>query len=156
MEDFGKGVFDGIEFQRKMERLAYREGKGNIPVQLFKDFETSEVSSGFGRVEPCIKGGYSFGNLRNVLPEFVSTALVTGIHGCSRYIKGFDMEDALLAGVESRTSSPVKIKRDDNLNSVNVKGIYPCGEGAGYAGGITSAAVDGIRVAEKIFLNMDF
>jgi uncharacterized FAD-dependent dehydrogenase len=90
------------------------------------------------------------------LPEYISEALCEGVTGCSRYIKGFDMDDAVFAGVESRTSSPVRITRNDELMSVGCAGLYPCGEGAGYAGGITSAAVDGIKIAEKIAANIDF
>jgi hypothetical protein len=148
-DDFGKNVLDGVEFQRNLEKLAYREGNGNVPVQLVGDFKNNRISSGFGRVIPQIKGKYSFGNLNNCLPSYVSEAIKEGMGGFDRYIKGFDMEDAVFAGVETRTSSPVKILRDEHFNS-SVKGLFPCGEGAGYAGGITSAAVDGVRTAEKI------
>ena len=101
-----------------------------------------------GEVEPCIKGEYTFANLRNVLPSYVTDSVVEGVHGFSRFIHGFDRKDAVLSGVESRTSSPVRIIRNDELVSTSVCGLYPCGEGAGYAGGITSAAVDGVKVAE--------
>jgi hypothetical protein len=148
-DDFGKGVLDGVEFQRKLEKLAYREGNGNVPVQLVADFKNNRISSGFGSVIPQIKGKYRFGNLNNCLPSYVSEAIKEGMGGFDRYIRGFDMEDAVFAGVETRTSSPVKILRDEHFNS-SVKGLFPCGEGAGYAGGITSAAVDGVRTAEKI------
>ena len=129
---------------------------GKIPVQLFADFKENVTSTGLGRVTPCIKGQYKLSNIRNVLPEYISEALCEGVTGCSRYIKGFDMDDAVFAGVESRTSSPVRITRNDELMSVGCAGLYPCGEGAGYAGGITSAAVDGIKIAEKIAANIDF
>ena len=155
-DDFGNGVLDGVEFQRKLERAAYKEGVGKIPVQLFADFKENVTSTGLGRVTPCIKGQYKLSNIRNVLPEYISEALCEGVTGCSRYIKGFDMDDAVFAGVESRTSSPVRITRNDELMSVGCAGLYPCGEGAGYAGGITSAAVDGIKIAEKIAANIDF
>lgn len=155
-DDFGNGVLDGVEFQRKLERAAYKEGVGKIPVQLFADFKENVTSTGLGRVTPCIKGQYKLSNIRNVLPEYISEALCEGVTGCSKYIKGFDMDDAVFAGVESRTSSPVRITRNDELMSVGCAGLYPCGEGAGYAGGITSAAVDGIKIAEKIAANIDF
>ena len=148
-DDFGRKVMSGVEFQRNLESLAYREGKGCIPVQLVEDFKNNRASTGLGRVTPQIKGKFNFGNLNNVLPSYVSDAIKEGMTGFERYIKGFDMEDAVFSGVESRTSSPVKILRDDNYNS-SVTGLFPCGEGAGYAGGITSAAVDGVKVAEKI------
>lgn len=155
-DDFGKGVLDGIAFQRKLERAAYEAGKGNVPVQLFADYEENRISTGFGAVTPSIKGGFRLANLRNILPEELNRSLIEGIHGCSRFMKGFDMEEAVLSGVESRTSSPLRILRNEQLESISCNGLYPCGEGAGYAGGITSAAVDGIKVAEKMVLNMDF
>lgn len=155
-EDFGFGTLDGVKFQRKLEKEAFNVGKGKIPVQLFGDFDRNVPSTSLGGVKPCIKGEYTLTNLNSILPEEICLSLKEGIHGCTRLIKGFDDEESVLAGVESRTSSPVRILRDDNLESVNCKGLYPCGEGAGYAGGITSAAVDGIKVAEKMAQNIDF
>ncbi len=141
----------GIEFQRKLEEKSYIEGNGNIPVQLLKDFRAGIKSQEFGEVKPAIKGGYTFANLRNVLPDFISDSIVEGMDMFSGKIKNFNRDDVILAGVESRTSSPLRIRRDDNFES-NIKGIYPCGEGAGYAGGITSAAMDGIKVFDGISL----
>jgi uncharacterized FAD-dependent dehydrogenase len=152
-EDFGTGVLDGVHFQRKMEQLAYEQGKGHVPVQLLSDFRARKVSTGFGGVKPCIRGQYEFGDLNKVLPSYIADSISEGIKGFNRHIPGYDMEDALLAGVESRTSSPVRILRNEQLES-RIQGLYPCGEGAGYAGGITSAAVDGIKVAEKVALRM--
>lgn len=149
-EDFPDGgPLGGVAFQRKLEEAAYRAGGGKIPVQLYKDFKTGAVSDAFGKVEPAFKGGYSFANLRGVLSEPLSEALVEGIDSFGRTISGFDRDDAILAGIESRTSSPVRIPRDEGLES-RIRGLYPCGEGAGYAGGITSAAMDGLRAAETI------
>ena len=147
-DDFGHGVLDGIKFQRQLEANAYAEGNGKVPVQLFGDFEKNITTTELGEVEPCIKGEYTFANLRNVLPSYVTDSVVEGVHGFSRFIHDFDRKDAVLSGVESRTSSPVRIIRNDELVSTSVCGLYPCGEGAGYAGGITSAAVDGVKVAE--------
>lgn len=149
-DDFGYGVLDGIKFQRQLEASAYAEGNGKVPVQLFGDFEKNITTIELGEVEPCIKGGYTFANLRNVLPSYVADSIVEGVHGFSRFIHDFDRKDAVLSGVESRTSSPVRITRNDELMSISVCGLYPCGEGAGYAGGITSAAVDGVKVAEHM------
>lgn len=147
-EDFQEqGVLSGLAFQRALEAAAYRAGQGNIPVQLYGDFKNNRESREFGDVEPAFMGKYSFGNLREALPEFLITSLTEGIDGLGGVIKGFNRYDAILAGVESRTSSPIRIPRDENGES-NIKGLYPCGEGAGYAGGITSAAMDGIRTAE--------
>ena len=153
-EGFGDDVLSGVRFQEKYERLAYEEGKGSIPVQLFKDYVDGVVSESLGEIKPNIKGSYTFGNLNNCLPVYVNNAIIEGISYYDTKLKGFAREDGVLSGIESRTSSPVRIIRDDNLMS-DVKGIFPCGEGAGYAGGITSAAVDGIKVAEAVarFIN---
>jgi len=149
-EDFGSDdVLAGMRYQRKLERAAFEAGKGLIPVQLFGDFVKNKVSTEFGEIKPQIKGGYSFANLRSVLNKPVGDALIEGIRSFEHQISGFSREDAIIAGVESRTSSPVRIERGETLES-NIKGLYPCGEGAGYAGGITSAAMDGLKVAEEI------
>lgn len=149
-EDFPEDTpLSGIAFQRQLEEAAYRCGGGKIPVQLYRDFRESRVSSGFGEVEPAFEGRFAFANLRECLPAVLSESLVEGIEAFEGRIRGFSRGDAILAGVESRTSSPVRIPRDERFES-SVKGLYPCGEGAGYAGGITSAAMDGIKTAEAI------
>ncbi len=142
-------VLAGIAFQRVLEERAFRAGKGKVPVQLYGDFKENRCSVKFGAVKPQIKGEMAFANLQEVLPVPLVDALIEGIERFGRVIPGFHREDALLAGVESRTSSPVRILRDKQLES-SVLGLFPCGEGAGYAGGITSAAMDGIKVAEEI------
>ena len=147
--DFGNSVMSGVEFQRELEKKAFLEGKGNIPIQLYKDYKTNNLSTSFGNITPIFKGNYTFGNIRNILPNYVNEALIEGIEVFSKKIKNYNCDDAIIAGVESRTSSPIRIERNDNCES-NIIGIYPCGEGAGYAGGITSAAIDGIIVAENI------
>ena len=149
-EGFGEyGVLAGCEFQRKYERLSYTEGKGKIPVQLLKDYRDNKPSDSLGSMKPNIKGGYTLGNLNNCLPQYVNNAIIEAIFNYDKKLKGFGSEDACLSGIESRTSSPIRILRNDELMS-NMTGIFPCGEGAGYAGGITSAAVDGIKVAEAV------
>lgn len=149
-EDFpDSSPLGGLRFQRQLEEAAFRCGEGRIPVQLYGDFKENKKSSCFYGVEPAFEGRFEFGNLRDVLPEFLSQPLIEGIDGLGGVLKGFNRSDAILAGVESRTSSPIRIPRDERLES-GVKGLYPCGEGAGYAGGITSAAMDGIRVAEAL------
>lgn len=149
-EDFeGTSPLAGVEFQRMLEEKAYGQGGGRIPLQLYGDFKEGKVSKTFGSVEPEMKGRYEFGNLRQVLPDALSLPLIEGIQAFEGKIQGFARYDSILAGVESRTSSPVRIHRDERLQS-RIRGLYPCGEGAGYAGGITSAAMDGIRVAEEI------
>ena len=149
-DDYGKGVLDGIKFQQKLEKLAFLEGNGTIPVQRFDDFCQNRRTEKFGKIYPAIKGKYCMGNLRNVLPKELSQELIEGIHGFARQIPDFDRGDALLSGVESRTSSPVRLERDEQFFSRGISGLYPCGEGAGYAGGITSAAMDGLRIFEAI------
>ena len=148
-EDFGSDPMSGIEFQRKLEENAYRIGNGNIPVQLFGDYRNNVISTRLGDVTPNVKGKYSFANLNEIFPGFINESLKEAIPCFDKKIKGFGRDDAILLGVESRTSSPVIIERDDDFLS-NILGIYPCGEGAGYAGGITTAAIDGVKVAEKI------
>lgn len=149
-EDFGSDdVLAGVEFQRKWEHLAYEEGKGKVPVQRYGDFKERQRSQNFGNIKPVHKGMTSFGNLWNCLPEYVCDTILEGMDYFGCRMSGFNDEDTLLSGVETRTSSPVRIDRDELFES-NIKGIYPCGEGAGYAGGITSAAMDGLRVYEAI------
>lgn len=149
-EDFGgQGVLAGIAFQRKLEQAAYEQGQGKIPVQLLGDYQKNIPSTVLGQIEPDLCGGYTLANVRKILPDFVGDAIAESIPAFDGRIAGYGREDAVISGVESRTSSPIRILRDESLQS-SVRGLYPCGEGAGYAGGITSAAMDGIRVAEQI------
>ncbi len=149
-EDFGgTDVLAGIEFQRRYERAAYLQAGGKIPVQLFGDFQKNLPSSSLGGVVPQIKGEYALGNVREILPKFIGDSIAEGIQAFGKRIRGYDREDAVLSGIESRTSSPVRILRDESFQA-NIRGVYPCGEGAGYAGGIMSAAMDGLRVADAI------
>jgi len=145
----GKDALCGVRFQKELEQKAYQLAEGKIPIQLYGDFVNNQASTEAKDVSVEVKGQYAFCNLRGVLPIALEEAFMEGMEQIGQRIKGFDREDAVLAGVESRTSSPVRITRDENLVS-SLAGLYPCGEGAGYAGGITSAAVDGIRVAEAI------
>ena len=145
----GTDVLAGVEFQRKLERAAYELGGGRIPVQTFGDFCADRASVRLGDISPCIKGAYELTSVRAIFPPELSRALEEGIRGCGRLIPGFAGPDAVLSGVESRTSSPVRILRNEELES-GISGLYPCGEGAGYAGGITSAAMDGLKIAEAI------
>lgn len=160
-EDFGsEHPLAGIAFQRELEQRAYEAGQGRIPIQRYGDFR-AKVTEDAGKIEqamannngssfePEVKGDFLYADLTGILPEECNRAFVEGMEQFGRQIPGFDRPDAILSGVESRTSSPVRILRGEDMQS-EVKGIYPCGEGAGYAGGITSAAMDGIRVAEAI------
>lgn len=145
-----KGALGGIALQRKLEKAAWKAGNGKVPVQLFGDYCQKRKSTQLGDIVPCIKGDYTFGDVRSIFPEEIGDSIEAGIHAFGKKLSGFDRPDALLEGIESRTSSPVRIVREAKKLTSNIEGIYPCGEGAGYAGGITSAAMDGIKVAEAI------
>lgn len=139
----------GMEFQRHYEALAYQTGHGKVPIQLFKDLLSKRKSDTIGHIKPNLKGSYELANLYDCLPQEVCDTIAEGVMAFDKMIPGFANEDAVLSGVEMRTSSPVRISRDEHLEST-IQGIYPCGEGAGYAGGITSAAVDGLKVFEVL------
>ncbi len=139
----------GLAFQEKLEKAASDAALGKIPQQLFEDFKNRRTSSSYGEFASEVKGAAAFADLREVLPEGISLSFIDGMEAFDRRINGFARPDAILSGVESRTSSPVRIVRNEALQS-SIKGLYPCGEGAGYAGGIVSAAVDGIKVFEAI------
>jgi uncharacterized FAD-dependent dehydrogenase len=140
---------NGIRFQKELEHRAWILGRGGVPQQLFADFEADRASCAYGSFDSCLKGQHTFANLRRLLPEPLNQSLAEGIHAFSRKLNGFDRPDAILSGVESRTSSPVRITRNHQFES-ELRGFYPCGEGAGYAGGIMSSAMDGLKCAEAI------
>jgi hypothetical protein len=147
----------GIEFQRTLESKAFELGGGtyNAPGQLIGDFLKDQASETLGEVTPSYKPGITLCNLADALPAFAIEAIREAIPAFDKQIKGFALSDGILTGVETRTSSPIRIKRDnDTLQSINTKGLFPAGEGAGYAGGILSAAIDGIKVAEALALRL--
>lgn len=149
-EDFdGKDALAGVRFQQKLEQKTYQLAQGKIPQQLFGDYCANRTTEAYGSYESETKGEKAFANLRGLLPEEVENSFIEGMHTFSKAIPGFDRADVILSAIESRTSSPVRISRDEEFLS-NIGGIYPCGEGAGYAGGITSAAMDGLKAAEAI------
>ena len=152
--DFGSDhPLAGVEFQRKYERLAFELGGGNYnaPIQLVGDFLEDRVSTKLGKVKPSYQPGYPCVDLRKCLPDFVCETMKEALPKLDKKLNGFAMRDAVLTGVETRSSAPIRIVRDEEtLESVNLEQLYPCGEGAGYAGGIVTAAVDGIKCAEKI------
>lgn len=149
-KDYGTDdILAGVEFQRRLERAAFEAGGGNIPVQLFKDFCADTASTGMGMVCPQMKGSYTWTNVRRIFPEEIAASIEEGIRRFGQKLPGYAREDAVISAVESRTSSPVRILRDHTMQS-QVEGLYPCGEGAGYAGGITSAAMDGLKTAEAV------
>ena len=158
-EDYGgsaENPLAGIDFQRALESKAFELGGRNYeaPGQLVGDFIAGQTSTEFGKVIPSYKPGVHLTDLAQALPDFVIEAMREALPAFEKKIKGFAMHDAVLTGVETRTSSPLRITRGNNYQSLNIKGLYPAGEGAGYAGGILSAGVDGIKVAEALALNM--
>lgn len=156
--DYPDGPLAGMALQRQLESNAFLMGGSNYqaPGQLIGDFLANRSSTQFGEVTPSYTPGVHLTNLDTALPEFAITAMREAIPAFAKQIQGFDLPDAVLTGVETRTSSPIRIKRDDDsLQSINTKGLFPCGEGAGYAGGILSAGVDGIKVAEAVALSMN-
>lgn len=146
-KDYGEDLFAGVTYQEELEKKAFKLGKGKIPVEYYQDFVNKNITK--KETDFAIMGGYTFIDLNSILPEYISFSLKEAMEEFNKKIKGFSDGNPLLAGVETRTSSPIRIIRDDLLES-NIKGIYPCGEGSGYAGGITSSAIDGIKVAEEI------
>lgn len=152
-EDFAsKDALAGVSFQRELEQRAYAVGGGRIPVERLVDFRLDREPTPGGE-EPCMKGAYTYAHVRRIMPEPLNIAFLEGMEQFGRMIPGFDADDVLVSGIESRTSSPVRIHRDEAMQST-LRGLYPCGEGAGYAGGITSAAMDGMRIAEQLALEI--
>uniref|UniRef100_UPI0040576903 NAD(P)/FAD-dependent oxidoreductase n=1 Tax=Agathobacter sp. TaxID=2021311 RepID=UPI0040576903 len=156
MNDFAKEIYAndsplmGLAYQRHLEQKAYLLANGKIPQQLFGDFKENRISAAYGDFSSNVKGNTAFANLRGLLNPEMEGAFLNGMNHFGHIIPNFDRNDAILSGIESRTSSPVRILRNEAYESIMVKGLYPCGEGAGYAGGITSAAMDGIKAAEAI------
>ena len=139
-KDFGTNPLDGVQFQINLEKKAYELGSGMIPISLYGDYKKSKISREFGNIKPVFKGKYIFKNLNEIFPSYVNEALKEGIDNFNKKIKGYASDDAIIAAVEARTY----------IGEANYSGIYPSGEGCGYAGGITSAAIDGIATFEKI------
>lgn len=150
--DYPQHVLAGVDLQRHWERHAFLLGGENYaaPAQLVGDFLANRPSSAFGEIQPSYTPSVKLGTLRGALPDYAIEAITEALPAFDKKIKGFAMHDALLTGVETRTSSPIRLKRNDTFQSLNTRGLYPAGEGAGYAGGILSAAVDGIKVAEAV------
>ncbi|MEI8208261.1 MAG: NAD(P)/FAD-dependent oxidoreductase [Methylococcales bacterium] len=155
-DDYPGHPLAGIDLQRQLEQKAFKLGGETYqaPGQLVGDFLANKPSSALGSVQPSYTPGVRLGDLSTALPEYAIAAIKEALPAFDKKIKGFAMADAVLTGVETRTSSPIRIKRDESFQSINTRGLYPAGEGAGYAGGILSAAVDGIKIAEAVALAM--
>lgn len=151
-EDFGGGILDGIHFQRKYEQLAFSCGGSNYhaPIQTVGDFVAGTTGSTVCKVKPSYRPGVVAADLRQCLPDFVTDTLAQALPEFERKIKGFAHPEVIMTGVETRTSAPVRIIRKNDYISLNTEGFYPIGEGAGYAGGIMSAALDGLNSAIAI------
>ncbi|MEG3971832.1 NAD(P)/FAD-dependent oxidoreductase [Microcoleus sp. T2B6] len=155
-EDYPGHPLAGIEFQRRLEERAFELGGGtyNAPGQLVGDFLANRPSTALGSVQPSYTPGVVMTDLSESLPDYAIAAIREALPAFDKQIKGFAMDDAVLTGVETRTSSPIRIKRKEDYQSLNTEGLYPAGEGAGYAGGILSAGIDGIKVAEAVALSI--
>ena len=151
-QDFGFGPLDGMRFQEALERAAYRLGGDGFiaPASRVEDFLNKSAPKGFGSVKPSYLPGVKAESLYKCLPDYVAAGIAAGIRAFSFKLKGFDMGDAVLTAVESRTSAPLRIVRDNSMQAPRMRGLYPAGEGAGYAGGIVSAAVDGMKAADAV------
>ncbi|MEN6634399.1 MAG: FAD-dependent protein [Clostridiaceae bacterium] len=151
-DDFASDALGGMRFQKEIERAAFRAGGGNglAPASTLGAFLRKETPRGFGGVTPSYRPGVAPCDLWRVLPPFVAQGVAAGMQAFGRQLRGFDREDAVLTGVETRTSAPLRILRAENMESASLAGLYPVGEGAGYAGGIVSAAIDGIKAAEAV------
>ena len=147
--DYGTGIFDGMKFQEKLEKKAYKICNGKIPTQTYIDFKNNKKTTIINEINPMFKGCYELTNINEILPKYICNDLIEAIEFFNTKIEGFNSDNAILSAVESRTSSPIRIIRNEKYMS-NIYGIYPIGEGAGYSGGITTSAMDGIRCFEKI------
>ena len=146
-KDYGEDLFDGVRFQQELEEKAYKLGNGKIPCQKYVDFVNNKETTSF-EFEPLTKGSYAGSNLNLLLPKYITESIKEAMTHFKKQIDCFEKDDSILLGIESRTSSPITIIRDEQGES-NIKGIYPVGEGAGYAGGITTSAMDGLKQAEN-------
>ena len=148
-KDYGNNLFDGLKFQQSLEEKAYKLGNGSIPIQRYIDFKNNIYKDNYKVNDSVIKGSYSYANLRKIFPDFINKNFISAMEYFNKKIPGFSNDNVLLLGVESRTSSSIKMNRDENYQS-NIRGIYPAGEGSGHSGGITTSAIDGILVFEAI------
>ena len=153
-DDFESDALGGMRFQKQMEQAAFLAGGGSgaAPASTLGAFLRKETPRGFGGVTPSYRPGVACCDLWSVLPPFVAQGVAEGMQAFGRQLRGFDREDAVLTGVETRTSAPLRMLRGENMESASCAGLYPIGEGAGYAGGIVSAAIDGIKAAEAVIL----
>lgn len=149
-EVYGKNILDGMRFQREIEAKAYKLGSGKVPVQRYIDYKNNKATEEFGHIKPSIEGYYQNRNLRGLYPEEIEAMIIEAVENWGKKIKGFNDDDAILSGVETRSSSPIKMIRDGENKAEGIENLYVIGEGSGFAGGIVSSAIDGIKTAEYI------
>lgn len=149
-ETYGTNLLDGMKFQREIESKAYKLGEGKVPVQKFSDFKENVATKELGQIKPSVESAYKLANLRGLYPASIDKMVIDGIEYMGNRLKGFADNDAILSGVETRSSSPIRMIRDKENKSIGLNNLYVVGEGSGHAGGIVSSAVDGIRTAEAI------
>lgn len=149
-EIYGSNLLDGMRFQREIEKKAYKLGDGKVPVQKFIDFKEGITTKELGEIKPSVESAYKLSNLRGLYPAIIDEMVIDGIEYMGKKLKGFSDDDAILSGVETRSSSPIRMIRDKENKSLGLNNLYVVGEGSGHAGGIVSSAVDGIRTAEAI------
>ena len=147
---YGHNLLDGMRFQRQVESKAYKLGNGKVPVQRFLDYKNNQVTVEFGNIKPSIEGSYQKSNLRGLYPANIEEMLIEAIEAMGRKLKGFNDDDAILSGVETRSSSPIRMLRDKENKAYGIDNLYVIGEGSGFSGGIVSSAIDGIKTAENI------
>lgn len=149
---YGKNILDGLRFQREIEKRAFKLGGNDykVPVQLVEDFINNKKTEKLGDIRPSVRPGYKLSNLRGIYPEKIDQMIIESLKNMDKQLRGFAMSDAVLTGVETKSSSPIRMVRDSNLRVEGVKNLYVIGEGSGYSGGIVSSAIDGIKAAEKI------
>ncbi|MDD7305883.1 MAG: NAD(P)/FAD-dependent oxidoreductase [Peptoniphilaceae bacterium] len=147
---YGNKLLDSMQFQRKIEEKAYEVGQGKIPVQRLEDFINNVATKKLGRIKPSVKPSYKLSNLRGIYPEVINQMIIKATAYMGKRLKGFDDKDAILSGVEVRSSSPVRLLRDKENKSLGLNNLYVIGEGSGYSGGIVSSAIDGIKTAENL------
>ena len=152
-KDFGTSPLDGVKFQKDLEKKAYEIGDGLIPSQRLEDFYENRITKEFISIKPVHKGATKKSNINDILPSFICDSIKEALQEFGKKIEGFDAKDAILSAVESRSSSPIRIERNE-YGETNIAGIFPCGEGSGYSGGITSSAIDGIKAAEWVAQKM--
>ena len=153
-EIYGSNLLDGMRFQREIEKKAYKLGDGKVPVQKFIDFKKDITTKELGEIKPSVESPYKLSNLRGLYPAIIDEMVIGGIEYMGKRLKGFSDDDTILSGVETRSSSPIRMIRDKENKSLGLNNLYVVGEGSGHAGGIVSSAVDGIRTAEAILSSM--